>query len=249
MDDDRELLELAAAGDPSGPDAAGAKDVADALVEPDWGGVRVVAALSVDRAVVVREGVPVEIPEELAAAMADAFGAGDALIEGHLTTLALRSSEGPVPAKPKIERPPILIPRAMRRDAKDDPFVRARDFEARARGLEPGVVDAVERGERHAFVATDLLWLDGTPLDDVPLLERKRLLDGVLEPSLLVRVTTFVKPSAIVTLVAWGELGFMELHYRAANSRYHAGRDNPDHAVAAPPSGLSGPGRTTAPPR
>ena len=52
------------------------------------------------------------------------------------------------------------------------------------------------RGERHAFVATDLLWIDGQPIDDVPLLERKRLLEAVLDESYLVRVSAFVRPSA-----------------------------------------------------
>ena len=44
------------------------------------------------------------------------------------------------------------------------------------------------------------------------------------------RVTPFVKPSAILTQVTWGTLGFTELHYRAANSRYMAGQENPDCA-------------------
>ncbi|HYO44975.1 MAG TPA: hypothetical protein VES19_17390, partial [Candidatus Limnocylindrales bacterium] len=96
---------------------------------------------------------------------------------------------------------------------------------------------------------TDLLWLDGTPLGDVPLLERKRLLDGVLDASYLVRITPIVKPSAIVTLVTWGTLGFRELHYRAANSRYLAGRENPDCAVSRPPAGPHGPAKAPTAPR
>ncbi len=59
------------------------------------------------------------------------------------------------------------------------------------------ILDALADGEDHAFVAIDLLWLDGEPLDDVPLLERKRLLDTVLAQSRLVRVTPFVRPAAL----------------------------------------------------
>ena len=81
-------------------------------------------------------------------------------------------------------------------------------------------------------MATDLLWLDGQPLDDVPLLERKRLLEAVLDESYLVRVSAFVRPSAVMTLVSWGTLGFSELSYRASNSRYLAGRVNEDWAIA-----------------
>ena len=67
------------------------------------------------------------------------------------------------------------------------------------------------------------------------------VLDGVLEPSFLVRVTPFVKPTAILTMVTWGSLGFRELHYRGANSRYLAGRENPDCSVSRPPDGPTGP--------
>jgi ATP-dependent DNA ligase len=102
---------------------------------------------------------------------------------------------------------------------------------------------------RHAFVATDLLWLDGEPLLEVPLLERKRLLGTVLEESFLVRVTAFVRPSAVMTLVTWGALGFGDLSYRSANSRYLPGRENPDWAVGRPPEGPHGPVKPPTPPR
>jgi hypothetical protein len=172
-----------------------------------------------------------------------------ALVEGSVTTLALRSGEGTVPTPTKVERPPILVPRFIRPAAEDDPYVRARDHEGRARAAEPAVLEALGQGERHAFVATDLLWLDDTPLDDVPLLERKRLLEGVLEPSFLVRISPYVKPSAHLTLVTWGSQGFRELHYRAANSWYLAGEENPDHAVSRPPQGPSVGGGSPAPAR
>jgi hypothetical protein len=79
---------------------------------------------------------------------------------------------------------------------------------------------------------------------DVPLLERKRLLDTVLRPSRLVRVTPFVRPaSAPQTLITWATLGFSDLSWRAANSRYLAGRENPGWAVAAAPRSIARPGR------
>ena len=128
-----------------------------------------------------------------------------------MTTAALRSSTGAFPTMPTVERPPILVPRAIRKDVKDDPFVRARDYEQAAARLEPAVREALERGERHAFVATDLLWLDGSSLADVPLLERRRILEGVLAESYLVRISAIVRPSAVLTLVTWGALGFRDL--------------------------------------
>ena len=147
------------------------------------------------------------MPDELLRALLDMFSAVDAVVEGHVTTTALRSSEGAYPTMPKVERPPILVPRALRKDVKDDPFVRARDYEAAAARLEPTVREALERGERHAFVATDLLWLDGQSLLDVPLLERRRILEGVLDEAYLVRRSAIVRPSAVLTLVTWGALG------------------------------------------
>jgi len=242
VDDHEALLELAAAWRPQRPGRRPVKEIVDAIVEPDWTGARVLAALTPTRATIIREGQPVEVPDDLLQALLDGFTATGALVEGTLTTEALRSGQGAVPVAPKIERPPILVPRFIRPNVEDDPYVRARDHEARVETVEPAVLEAVEHGERHAFVATDLLWLDDVALDDVPLLERKRLLDGVLEPSFLVRITPYVRPSAILTLVTWGSLGFRELHYRAANSPYLVGRENPDTAVSRPPVGPS-PGR------
>jgi len=243
MADEPSARDIAAAWRPERPGRRGPKEIADALVEPDWGGLRVVAALTVDGAALLRDGKDVTVPDELPRALVDAFTAVNAVIEGRITTKALQSGEGARPAMQKIERPPILIPRVITRSVKDDPYIKARDYEKRAAAIEPQVLEALEQGERHAFVATDLLWLDGTPLDDVPLLERKRLLDGALEPSFLVRVTPFVKPSAILTLVTWGQLGFGDLSYRAANSRYTPGAENPDWAVTRPPVGPQGPSR------
>ena len=148
---------------------------------------------------------------------------------------------------PKVERPPILVPRALRKDVKDDPFVRARDYEAAAASPRArACARRSERGERHAFVATDLLWLDGQSLLDVPLLERRRILEGVLDEAYLVRRSAIVRPSAVLTLVTWGALGFKDLSYRAANSRYLAGQENPDWAITrAPdvPHGVPSPSR------
>jgi ATP-dependent DNA ligase len=236
--------EVAAAWQPQRPGRRSARDIPDALVEPEWGGLRVAAALTVDDASLFRDGEVVPAPEETLQAMLDAFGGIGAVIEGHLTTAALRTGEGAFPAPPQVDRMPMLVPRVGRGSVKDDPYVHGRVHEAQAAQLEPETLEALERGEPHAFVATDLLWLDGQALDDVPLLERKRLLEAVLAESYLVRVSAFVRPSSAMTLVSWGTLGFAELSYRGSNSRYLAGRQNNDWAVARAPD--SPVGRTTA---
>ena len=241
MTDPASPREVAAAWLPQLPGTRAPRDVPDAIVEPDWGGTRVVAALTRDEAALYAHGEEVAAPEELLQALLTAFtafgamSAGDAVIEGHLTTAVLRSDEGAYPALPRAERPPFLIPRAFRQGAKDDPFIRARDHVSRAQAMETATLVALPRGEPHAFVATDLLWLDGQSLVAFPLLERKRHLASVLEESHLVRVTVFVRPSTVATLVAWGTLGLRDLSYRAANSRYLPGVANPDWAIGTAP--------------
>ena len=240
---------IAAAWKPERPGRRALKDLRDALVEPEWGGVRVAASLAPDEASFWRDGDEVTVPAELPAALVSAFRAVGAVVEGNLTTMALRSTEGLLPTLPTIERPPLIIPRAIRKQPKDDPYIHPRDFEVRAAAEEPETLEALRSGERHAFVATDLLWLDGEPLTDVPLLERKRHLEAILEQSLLVRVTPFVRPSSVLLLVTWGTLGFGELVYRTANGRYLAGQENPDRVVARPPAGMMGPPKGAAGPR
>jgi hypothetical protein len=232
---DNLVTQVAATWRPQRPGRRGAGQIVDPLVEPEWGGARVVAAITPNEAALYRDGKEVAVPEEMLQAILDGFGAMDALVEGHVTTAALRTGEGALPAPTTIERPPILVPRLFRPSVKDDPYVVSRDHETEAAKLEPVTIDALASGERHAFVATDLRWLDGQSIADVPLLERKRQLEAVLTESFLVRVTTFVRASAIMTLVSWRMLGFSEMSYRASNSRYLAGEVNPDWAIAKTP--------------
>ena len=235
---DPALLEIAAEWRPQRPGPRRPKDIPEALVEPDWMGLRVLAVVGGGQAVFVHEGEAIVVPAELPEALLEAFTAFDALIEGRLTTKALQSDEGITLPEVPVERPSILIPKRIG-GGKDDPFVRVRDHERLARMEAPGVLAALVDGARHAFVATDLLWLDGTALDDIPLLERKRLLDTVLDETYLIRVGTYVLDTTLQTQVTWASMGFRDLHYRSRNSRYLAGEENPDCAVAAPPTSTS----------
>jgi ATP-dependent DNA ligase len=86
-----------------------------------------------------------------------------------------------------------------------------------------------------SLVATDLLWLDDQSLLDVPLLERKRLLDAVLAQSELVRVGAFVRPPIATWVSSWRRLGFYGITYRGANSRYHPGEERDEWTTAPMP--------------
>jgi len=68
-------------------------------------------------------------------------------------------------------------------------------------------------------VAVDLLSIDGSNLIDIPLLERKRLLDSASSRR-VVRITPYVRPPIGSFALTWRALGFQELAYKPANGRY-----------------------------
>lgn len=237
MTDVASVREVAAAWEPQLPGRRAARQIVDALVEPSWEGLAAVAALTEDAAAVFAYGEEIAIPEELREALRLAFEAVEAVIEGRVTTKALQGGEGTRLKLPKVERSPLLIPRGLMKNLTDDPLTRAKERTRKAAEAERKVLEALAAGEPHGFVATDLLWLDGQSLLGVPLLERKRLLEAVLAPSQLVRITTFVRATSIGMLMTWGSQGFAEISYRGANSRYLPGLENPDWAVAKVPEG------------
>jgi ATP-dependent DNA ligase len=91
-------------------------------------------------------------------------------------------------------------------------------------------------GHDAVFVAVDLLLLDGEPLLDVPLLERKRLLDAVLVEGPLVRIGIHVRPPVDPWLGTWRNVGFRMLAYKESNGRYRPGEANPGWASARIPN-------------
>ncbi len=81
----------------------------------------------------------------------------------------------------------------------------------------------------------DLLWLDDTSLLDIPLLERRRLLEAVVLESDGVRLGAFVRPPIERWVASWRSQGFGGLTYKAANSRYLPGQPNPDWVITGMP--------------
>lgn len=75
-----------------------------------------------------------------------------------------------------------------------------------------------------AFVAIDLLELDGTSLLDVPYQERRRLLESVVGDHPAVRVGPAVKQPVARWFPAWREAGFTHYFARHQNARYHPGQ-------------------------
>jgi bifunctional non-homologous end joining protein LigD len=90
---------------------------------------------------------------------------------------------------------------------------------------------------RLIFAAFDLLEVDGESLLEIPLLERKRHLEGLLVPSVNVRLTPFVTRG----LRSWRETlvaqGFHRVVLKNWNSAYAPGRTTNDWLVVEKISG------------
>jgi bifunctional non-homologous end joining protein LigD len=111
-------------------------------------------------------------------------------------------------------------------------------------GLAAELPDPVESERRRAFVAVDLLEIDGEPLDDVPFQERRRLLESVVDERVQVRISPLVKQPITGWMVGWRTNGFTHYLAKHQNSRYLRGERNDDWLKLSlkvePPRGLVG---------
>lgn len=204
------------------------KQIDDPIIEPLWRGERVL--VEIDRGQLTlrdNEGAETTTEEALLAELAAALTTESAILDGYLTYQAtqptrtlLVGSEVPTAGQMASQ---ILV----------------------GRGLKSRAMRPIEQAEAKlakppdhplAFVAVDLLEFDGLSLLDIPLLERKRLLESVLTEGELVRRSAFVRPPVDPWLASWRSMGFLELAYKAANGRYVRGERNDDWALARIPT-------------
>jgi hypothetical protein len=204
--------------------------VLDPLVEPMWTGVRALAAIDDTGAMLANDrGEPIEGHAEVAGALRESALAAGLVVDGFLTKLAARDGSGvyvamdDLPSTSQLASRPLL---GIRRSRAED-VTKALEAAQAARTFAPD--DIV------TFVAIDLLWIDGDSLLDVPLLERRRLLESVLAESELVRRGVFVRPPLEAWIGSWRSVGFEGLTYRAANSRYQPGTATTDWVVTPMP--------------
>jgi hypothetical protein len=200
------------------------KDVRDPLIEPLWEGERVLVDISGGRVTAADvDGEPAEIEPEIADAVAALARADHLVLDAHLTAQAARSVAGAlvgdVSAPTAVEMAgQLLVGRARSRRSELSKSL-----------------PADERGEARVIVVVDLLELEAERLLDVPLLERKRLLESVLGEGPLVRVGAYVRPPVDPWIGTWRALGFHSVAYKAANGRYLPGEPNDGWAIARIP--------------
>ena len=212
--------------------------VHDPIVEPDWTGVRVLAAVGSDGPdgspeafLVDKDGKPLSDLDPVVASLRDAVAADSIVVDGILTKQATHDGTGTwtgpqqMPSMGKLFVTSMIGQRPDR--AKEEAEQREADAEARRFGPD----------EPPALVIVDLLSLDGQSILDVPLMERKRLLESVIVERDLVRVGIHIKPPVDTWVGSWRAQGFRGLTYKAANSRYLPGSVNPDWITVKMPRG------------
>jgi hypothetical protein len=192
--------------------------VLDPLVEPRWAGMRALAAIDGrDVGLTDEHGDPVPGHDAVRVALAEAALSERLVLDGFLTKLAARDLSGVYVALDDLPSASQLVSRPLVGIRRTHAEERTKALEAARAARTFGPEDVV------SFVAIDLLWLDGESLLDVPLLERRRHLDSVLIESDLVRLGIYVRPPIDAWIGSWRTLGFTELTFKAANSRYRPG--------------------------
>lgn len=95
-------------------------------------------------------------------------------------------------------------------------------------GLSEELPDPLAAERRRAFVAVDLVELDGEPIHDVPFQERRRLLESVIDEGVQVRLSPTVKQPIAGWLIGWRANGFHSYLAKHMNSRYAPGERSDD---------------------
>lgn len=225
-------IELARSIRPQGFGGNAATRIAEPVVEPLWSGVRVLAACRDRTAELHHDGEPFDAPAGLSEAVAAAAAAATTdgvILDGYVTKQVAVDEPGvytgpdPLPSTGSILVGGLVGVRRPRREALLEELAEERA----ARDIRPD--------ESVNLVVVDLLWLDGEWLLDVPLLERKRLLEGILPGDDLVRPSPYVRPPFASWVGSWRAQGFRGLAFKAANSRYRPGEKARDWATTSMP--------------
>jgi hypothetical protein len=204
----------------------GTKAVANPIVEPLWVGRRVLAGL--DRGggdgtagtigIVDEDGDPILDRPAIEAALAVATHAASVIVDGYLTKQVASDGTGLYVGPEKVSFD--LGARMTQFFVGGRIASTAEQVEARRQLHE---ASSFAPDDPVSLVIVDVIWLDGESLLEVPLLERKRQLESIIKASDLVRLGAYVRPPIDTWIGSWRAVGFRDLSFRGANSRYRPG--------------------------
>ena len=201
--------------------------VRDPIVEPLWSGLRFLGAVAGEDALLQDvDGDRLDGFPALVEGLAMATSAGEVIVDGYVTAEVVHDGTGTFTGSDPLDSPTKVVTQTLMgsRPGND------------AKRLDQGRAARMPRGDDPvALVLVDLIWLDGTALLDIPLLERRRLLESVVTETDLVRRGTFVRPPIDTWVGSWRAMGFPGISFKAANSRYAPGAAAPDWASIAMP--------------
>jgi ATP-dependent DNA ligase len=207
-----------------------ARNVRNGIWEPLWGGQRVLIDLfGTDVRIRDQHGDALDGYDLLREAILASARSAEMVADGYLLPAPLRDTAG---ATSVIGSDSVMTAGEMGRQFLLGGFGGERRAEIEA---EQARRVALPSSSPTAFVAIDLLWLDGESLLDVPLMERKRLLESVLLDGEVVRKTMTVRSPVEAWYAQWRALGFREVAVKDANSRYTPGAPSPAWATALIP--------------
>jgi hypothetical protein len=219
----------------------GTKAVSNPIIEPLWVGLRVLAGLDHGGGdgsagtigtigIIDEDGDPILDRPAIEAALAVAARADSVIVDGYLTKQVAGDGTGLYVGPEKVT---FNLGARMSQF-----FVGGRISQTAERAEEQRHFDEASYfapGDSVSLVVVDVLWLDGESLLDVPLLERKRQLESVIEESELVRLGAYVLPPIETWIGSWRAVGFRDLSFRGANSRYRPGAVGDDWATVPIP--------------
>ncbi|MFL5681623.1 MAG: hypothetical protein ACJ77O_00605 [Chloroflexota bacterium] len=200
----------------------------DPLIEPAWLGPRVVAAVGDHPATLWWDGEAFDERPEVAAALARATDAAveeGAIFEGYLSKQLAPEGVGADIGVSTVT-PTSAITKMFVGGRRD----RAAEYEERRAAEREALTFAPE--DVVSLVVVDLLWLDGQWLLEVPLLERKRVLESIVPAEQLIRPSPYVREPLGSWMGSWRAQGFRAMSFKAANSRYRPGETARDWTLA-----------------
>jgi hypothetical protein len=209
-----------------------ADQIPDPILEPLWYGLRVIASADETEVTLAdEEGEPVPDHPDIneALRLATRSAPDGVVVDGYITKMTFEREAELVPFGAEMPSTGQIISKMLfgaRRNRSQEAIKRLEAQEA-ARQFEPGEVANL--------VVTDLLWLEGASLLDVPLMERKRLLDAIVLGSTLVRPGVHVRPPIDRWIGSWRTQGFPGITFKAANSRYRPGAVSEEWATSPMP--------------